>query len=236
MAEDNKGLTAVLILAGAGIGAYFLLREKEDVKKGFNITNYTIPKNTFVGSEIVISIIAQNNLDEEIDGFCRIIDLDTQEELYYDHAIVGITDETKMHTFNFATVMPNKDWKLRITTGLQSTQEVNSVLNWTINLVLETGNLQGTVTDANTGSPINNALVMFSDRDTQTNSAGFYEMIGVPNTTSAINFLKLGYVTEGKYITTDMTAGEVMTVNFSLVPEAPPEVSARIDSFTITAT
>ncbi len=134
MAEDNKGLIAVLLLAGAGIGAYFLLRKKVDVKKGFNITNYKIPKSVPPSAEIIISIIAQNNFDEEIDGFCRIIDLDTQEELFYDHAIVGITEETKMHTFNFTTPMPNKEFRLRITTGEHPTQDIHSVLDWTITI------------------------------------------------------------------------------------------------------
>ncbi len=134
MAEDNKGLIAVLLLAGAGIGAYFLLRKKVDVEKGFNITNYTIPASAYPNSEFTITIIAQNNLTEDIDGFCRIIDLDTQGELFYEHVVVGTTEETKIHTFNFTTLMPNKEFKLRISTGNHLTSEIHSVLDWTIEI------------------------------------------------------------------------------------------------------
>ena len=139
MAEkDNKILPIVLVVGALGVGGYFLwqyLKEgAEHPEKGFNITNYTIPKNAALGSEMTVTIIAQNNLDQEIDGFCRIIDLDTEEELFYEHVVAGITDETKIKTFTFTTLMPNKEFKLRITTGEHSTQEVHSVLDWTINL------------------------------------------------------------------------------------------------------
>ena len=136
--ENNKILPIILIVGALGVGGYFLwqyLKEKpEHPEEGFNITNYTIQKNAAFGSEIIVTIIAQNNLDQEIDGFCRIIDLDTEEELFYEHVIAGITDETKIKTFTFTTLMPNKEFKLRITTGEHSTQEVHSVLDWTINL------------------------------------------------------------------------------------------------------
>ena len=137
--ENNKILPIILIVGALGVGGYFLWQylkkeEPEHPDVGFNITNYTIPINAALGSEITVTIIAQNNLDQEIDGFCRIIDLDTEEELFYEHVVAGITDEAKIKTFSFTTTMPNKEFKLRITTGEHSTQEVHSVLDWTINL------------------------------------------------------------------------------------------------------
>ena len=136
--KDNKILPIILIVGALGVGGYFLwqyLKEgAEHPEKGFNITNYTIPKNAALGSEMTVTIIAQNNLDQEMDGFCRIIDSDTQGELFYEHVIAGTTDETKIKTFAFTTTMPNKEFKLRITTGDHSTQAVHSVLDWTINL------------------------------------------------------------------------------------------------------
>ncbi len=137
-AKKNDKVLPIILVGALAVGGYFLykyLKEgAEHPEKGFNITNYTIPKNAALGSEITITIIAQNNLTEDIDGFCKIIDLDTQEELFYEHVIAGITDEAKIKTFAFTTTMPNKDFKLRITTGNHSTQEVHSVLDWTINL------------------------------------------------------------------------------------------------------
>lgn len=136
--KNDKILPTILIVGALGVGGYFLYKyltkEVEHPEKGFNITNYTIPASAYPGSEITITIIAQNNLDEEIDGFCRIIDLDTEGELFYEHAVVGTTEATKMHTFNFTTTMPNKEFKLRITTGDHLTQEIHSVLDWTITI------------------------------------------------------------------------------------------------------
>jgi len=139
MAKNNKALP-IIILAGVGIAGYFLYKylkedKPEHPEEGFNITNYTIPKSASPNSEITITIIAQNNLTEDIDGFCRIIDSDNQQELFYEHTIVGTTEETRIKTFNFTTIMPNKEFKLRITTGNHSTQEIHSVLDWTINLI-----------------------------------------------------------------------------------------------------
>ncbi len=138
--KDSK-IFPIILLGGVGIGGYFLykyFKEKEEKPEepevGFNITNYTLPKSASPDSEITITIIAQNNLTEDIDGFCRIIDLDTQGELFYEHLIVGTTEETRIKTFNFTTTMPNKEFKIRITTGNHSTQEIHSILDWTINL------------------------------------------------------------------------------------------------------
>ena len=137
--KDSK-IFPIILLAGAGIGGYFLYKyfkekeEPEEPEVGFNITNYTIPKSASPSSEITITIIAQNNLTEDIDGFCKIIDLDTQGELFYEHLIVGTTDETKIKTFNFTTTMPNKEFKIRITTGNHSTQEIHSILDWTVTI------------------------------------------------------------------------------------------------------
>lgn len=136
--NTSKDLMPFVLVGGLAVGGYFLYKyltkekEPEHPEVGFNITNYTIPKSAPPGSEFTITIIAQNNLTEDIDGFCRIIDLDTQTEIYYNHLIVGITEETKMHTFNFTTTMPNKDFKLRITTGLHLTGKINSTLDWTV--------------------------------------------------------------------------------------------------------
>ena len=124
MAEEKNNdkpinLMPIILIAGVGIGGYFLYKyltkekEAEHPEVGFNISNYTIPASAAPGSEFVITIIAQNNLTEDVDGFCRIIDLDTQEEIFYEHLVVGTTEETKMHTFSFTTNMPNKDFKLR---------------------------------------------------------------------------------------------------------------------------
>ena len=137
--KDSK-IFPIILLAGAGIGGYFLYKyfkdkeEPEEPEVGFNITNYTIPKSASPGSEITITIIAQNNLTEDIDGFCRIIDLDTQGELFYENLIVGTIDETRIKTFNFTTTMPNKEFKIRITTGNHSTQEIHSILDWTVTI------------------------------------------------------------------------------------------------------
>ena len=135
----SMDLMPIVLIAGVGIGGYFLWKyfkdeEPEDPEVGFNITNYQIPKNALTGSEISIVIIAQNNLEEDIDGFCKIINLDNQSTLYYEHAIVGITPQTKIYTFNFITTMPFTEFNLRITTGSHTTQEIHSVLDWTINL------------------------------------------------------------------------------------------------------
>jgi len=137
--KNNKGL-GIILLAGAGIGGYFLYKYltkeegPEHPEVGFNISNYTIPASAPPGSEFTITIIAQNNLTEDIDGFCKIIDLDTQGEIFYEHLVVGTTQETKMHTFNFTTTMPNNDFNIRITTGLHLTGEINSTLDWTVTL------------------------------------------------------------------------------------------------------
>ncbi len=136
--KNNKVLPIILIVGALGVGGYFLYnyltkeKEPEHPEVGFNITNYTIPASAPPGSEFTITIIAQNNLTEDIDGFCRIVDLDAQAELFYEHLVVGITEETKMHTFNFTTIMPNKDFNIRITTGLHLTGEINSTIDWTI--------------------------------------------------------------------------------------------------------
>ncbi len=138
--SEGSKIFPIILLAGAGIGGYFLYKyfkekeEPEEPEVGFNITNYTIPKSASPGSEITITIIAQNNLTEDIDGFCRIIDLDTQGELFYENLIVGTTDETRIKTFNFTTTMPNKEFKIRITTGNHSTQEIHSILDWTVTI------------------------------------------------------------------------------------------------------
>jgi len=133
---EEDSLTDFILLGGIGISGYFLWKYfkkgPEDIEQGFNITNYTIPKTAFPGSQVDIVIIAQNNTDEEMDGYCRIIDIDTLGEVAYDHVIVGTTPETKMHTFNFVFAMSGDELKLNITTGNHTTQDIHSGLNWTI--------------------------------------------------------------------------------------------------------
>ena len=136
--KNDKILPIILVVGALGVGGYFLYKyltkekEPEHPEVGFNITNYTIPASAFPGSEFTITIIAQNNLAEDVDGFCKIIDLDTQGEIFYEHLVVGTTEETKMHTFSFTTTMPNKDFNIRINTGLHLTGEISSTLDWTI--------------------------------------------------------------------------------------------------------
>lgn len=128
MEEKEKNALTLLLLAGAGIGGYFLwkyFQGPKDIKKGFNISKITWnPPSPLKGGEIAITCIGINNTAEQLDGYCKIINLDTKQEVFYDHAIV---DPKGLKGFTWTTIMPD-ELKLRFEIGtlIAGKQELNS--------------------------------------------------------------------------------------------------------------
>ena len=89
MAKKNKALP-IIIIAGAGVAGYFLYKyfkekeeEPEHPKKGFNISKYSWePESPSVGEEVSVTVIGKN-ITEQADCYCKIINLDTQQQVFY---------------------------------------------------------------------------------------------------------------------------------------------------------
>ena len=131
--KPGRDLLTLVLVAGAGIGAYFLwqyLKGPEDVKKGFNISKISwSPEEPIFGGEIKITVIGKNNT-EQGDCYCKIIDLNTQQQVFYDYAIV---DKDELKGFTYTTTMPS-ELKLRIETGkiIEGEEELHSFIEITI--------------------------------------------------------------------------------------------------------
>lgn len=123
----SKDALALALVAGAGIGAYFLwkyFKEKDPPPinpGGFNISklyyeqegemiDFPIP-----GREFDIVIIAVNkSRTETITGYCDIINLDTEETIFSETVTVEpITLKTFIHTM----IMPETTLNVVIKTG-----------------------------------------------------------------------------------------------------------------------
>ena len=131
---EFRDVLALALVTGAGIGGYYLwkyLKEKpEDIKKGFNISKISwSPEEPIFGGEIKITVIGKNNT-EQGDCYCKIIDLDTQQQVFYDHAIV---DKGGLKGFIYTTIMPS-ELRLRIETGkiIEEADELHSFIEITI--------------------------------------------------------------------------------------------------------
>ena len=121
MAEKNKKGLGILLLAGAGVLAYLLWPIPE--KKGFIIREISWqPPMPEIGQEVVVTVLGKNTT-EQADCYCKIINSDTQQEVFYDHAIVN---KDELHPFIHTTTMPS-ELKLRIETGkiIEGKQEIS---------------------------------------------------------------------------------------------------------------
>lgn len=131
----SRDILTLVLVGGIGVGVYFLWKylkkeEHEDVKKGFNISKISwSPEEPIFGGEIKITVIGKNNT-EQGDCYCKIIDLNTEQEVFYDHAIV---DKDGLKGFIYTTIMPS-ELRLRIETGkiIEGTDEIHSFMEITI--------------------------------------------------------------------------------------------------------
>jgi len=96
-----------------------------------------------------------------------------------------------------------------------------------------TGTIEGTVTDAATGHPLESATVWFgpaASGGVLTNEAGRYLMAGVPAGEHTVKVRILGYVTQERQVT--VTAGQTTVADFAMgsrIPRvSPPSVEAAL--------
>jgi hypothetical protein len=81
------------------------------------------------------------------------------------------------------------------------------------------GTISGKVTDADTGKPIEGALVIADGYSTRTGISGNYQLIGIPAGTYTVTASKSGYYTESKPAV--VTKGKTTELNFQLEPIPP---------------
>src|SRR5205823_4796574 len=79
------------------------------------------------------------------------------------------------------------------------------------------GNLQGTITNASTSSPINGANVTAGANSTTTNGSGFYQFTGIPVGTYSVSASAPGY-TSNSVAGVNVTDGGTTTQNIALTP------------------
>jgi hypothetical protein len=79
--------------------------------------------------------------------------------------------------------------------------------------------LNGTVTNAITGTPIIGALVQCGDSSTYTNAAGYYEMTVRAGTNQTVTCQKLGW--DPSSVVIDIAAGSTVTQDFGLYENTP---------------
>ena len=123
--EENKDL-GILLVAGLGIGGYFLWKYfkpgPEDVEKGFNISQVRWePIHPFEGQQITITVLGKNNT-ETGDCFCRMIK--DAQEIFYSHEIV---EGGGIKSFICDLTMP-RILNLRVETGkiIEGIEELHS--------------------------------------------------------------------------------------------------------------
>jgi MBG domain (YGX type)/Bacterial Ig-like domain (group 3)/Carboxypeptidase regulatory-like domain len=80
-----------------------------------------------------------------------------------------------------------------------------------------TGNLQGTITNANTSSPISGATVTAGANSTTTNGSGFYQFTGIPVGAYSVSASAPGYTTNS-VAGVNVTDGGTTTQNIALTP------------------
>ena len=91
-----------------------------------------------------------------------------------------------------------------------------------------TGTLQGTVTAAGTGNPINGATVSATGGfSTITNASGFYQIANMPAATYDVTASKTVFASS-TVIGVAVTAGNTTTQNFSLTSQAPVTVQGAV--------
>ncbi len=90
----------------------------------------------------------------------------------------------------------------------------NAVANFSLNEVVTTGSITGTVTDAENGSAIAGATVTDGTRTTTTDAAGGYTIADVPPGTYGVTAGKSGY--QSSSLTVTVVSGGNAVANFSL--------------------
>jgi len=89
------------------------------------------------------------------------------------------------------------------------------------------GDLQGTITDANTGNPIAGARVdLGGGIMTVSDENGFYQILGLPAGDYTVNVLAYGYLPTSANVT--IINGEVTTQDFALQPAPPSQISGVV--------
>jgi Carboxypeptidase regulatory-like domain/Calcineurin-like phosphoesterase len=88
-----------------------------------------------------------------------------------------------------------------------------------------TGSINGSVTDAVTGSPLTNASITYSGGSTTTDANGKYSLSGVPAGSNSVTASDTAYTSQGKTVT--VTTGATTTQDFALSPLSG-SVSGRV--------
>jgi hypothetical protein len=98
------------------------------------------------------------------------------------------------------------------------------------------GKVQGRVTDARTGGPLESALVSVGGlMSTNTDAGGGYVLAGLPAGLTVVQVTKPGYLTARR--STDVVAGQSATLDFSLVAAEPIRITGirvEVDQIALT--
>ena len=126
--KKERNLLALVFLAGTGIGGYYLWKYLKDkipdpnnptgfiiieryYKQGERIINFPIP-----GIEFDVVITGMNaSRTETVDGYCKIINSDT-EEIVFSETINNV-EPRKTNFFVYTTPMPETTLNLTVETG-----------------------------------------------------------------------------------------------------------------------
>ena len=117
MVKEQKGLSTILLLGGAGVAAYFIWKyfKEEPAKEGFIRVSSPMPNEATAGSTVSITVIGKNTTAESHLCFIQIIDQETTELLAPQQSAQVGAGLSKQFTFEFT--MPNRLLRLEIQTG-----------------------------------------------------------------------------------------------------------------------
>jgi hypothetical protein len=104
----------------------------------------------------------------------------------------------------------------------------------TVNDVVLTGQIAGTVTDAASGEAIAGATVSDGTRSATTDPSGYYSITDVPEGSYTVTALADGYESASSSIVINPDIASTSTVDFSLEKELPPSNTMWIESITFT--
>jgi TonB-linked SusC/RagA family outer membrane protein len=95
----------------------------------------------------------------------------------------------------------------------------------------QSGTITGRVTDRSTGTPLPGAqvIVVGTERGTRTDEAGQYRLTSIPQGTTRVRALRVGY--EALLVTVEVSSGGTATADFALQATV-----ARLDAVVVTAT
>ncbi len=127
--NEKKDLLPLVLLAGIGVGGYFLWKylKKDEIpppdnptgfiiiqkyyKQEDKIIDFPIPEKEF---DIIITVM-NGSRTETVDGYCDIINSDT-EEIVFSETINNV-EPRKTNIFIYTTLMPQTTLNLTVKTG-----------------------------------------------------------------------------------------------------------------------